>query len=109
MDIIDETPEDVKVPGIGKVRAERIKTSWKDQKEIKNIMLFLQSNEVSTSHATKIYKTYGKESISIVKENPYRLADDIWGIGFKQPIPLRRKWALTRQNLSVCAVVFFIP
>mgnify|MGYP000125676719 FL=1 len=46
-------------------------------------MLFLQSNEVSTSHATKIYKTYGSESISIVKENPYRLADGIWGIGFK--------------------------
>ena len=46
-------------------------------------MLFLQSNEVSTSHATKIFKTYGSESIQIVKENPYRLADDIWGIGFK--------------------------
>ena len=84
LDIIDETPEElIKVPGIGKVRAERIKTSWKDQKEIKNIMLFLQSNEVSTSHATKIYKTYGSESISIVKENPYRLADDIDGVGFR--------------------------
>ena len=70
-------------------------------------MLFLQSNEVSTSHATKIYKTYGKESISIVKENPYRLADDIWGIDLKQQIPLRRKWALIRRNLYVCAVVFF--
>ena len=71
------------VPGIGKVRVDRIKTSWQEQKEIKNIMLFLQSHEVSTSHATKIFKTYGSESIEVVKENPYRLADDIWGIGFK--------------------------
>ncbi len=71
------------VPGIGKVRVERIKKSWAEQKEIKNIMLFLQGHDVSTSHATKIYKTYGNESIDVVQENPDRLADDIWGIGFK--------------------------
>lgn len=110
LDIIDETPEElIKVPGIGKVRAERIKTSWKDQKEIKNIMLFLQSNEVSTSHATKIYKTYGSESISIVKKIHTAWQMISGALDLKQPIPLRRKWALTRQNLSVCAVVFFIP
>ena len=98
LDIIDETPEElIKVPGIGKVRAERIKTSWKDQKEIKNIMLFLQSNEVSTSHATKIYKTYGSESISIVKENPYRLADDIWGIGFKTADSIAEKLGIGKE------------
>ena len=84
LDVIEENPDSlIEVEGIGKVRVERIKNSWKEQKEIKNIMLFLQSNEVSTSHATKIFKTYGSESIQIVKENPYRLADDIWGIGFK--------------------------
>ncbi|MBQ4364409.1 MAG: ATP-dependent RecD-like DNA helicase, partial [Oscillospiraceae bacterium] len=71
------------VPGIGKIRVERIKKSWVEQKEIKNIMLFLQGHDVSTSHATKIYKTYGNDSISVVQENPYRLADDIWGIGFR--------------------------
>ena len=99
LDIIDETPEElIKVPGIGKVRAERIKTSWKDQKEIKNIMLFLQSNEVSTSHATKIYKTYGSESISIVKENPYRLADDIWGIGFKTADSIAEKMGIDKTK-----------
>ena len=98
LDIIDETPEElIKVPGIGKVRAERIKTSWKDQKEIKNIMLFLQSNEVSTSHATKIYKTYGSEGISIVKENPYRLADDIWGIGFKTADSIAMKLGIGKE------------
>ena len=73
----------IEVPGIGAKRVERIKTSWEQQKEIKNIMLFLQGHQVSTAHATKIYKEYGNESISVVKENPYRLADDIWGIGFK--------------------------
>jgi exodeoxyribonuclease V alpha subunit len=84
LDIIETEPDRlINVPGIGKKRVERIKAGWEAQKEIKNIMLFLQGHEVSTSHATKIYKTYGNESIDIVKENPYRLADDIWGIGFK--------------------------
>ena len=84
LNVIEETPERlIEVPGIGKVRVERIRKSWQEQKEIKNIMLFLQSHDVSTSHATKIFKTYGSESIEVVKENPYRLADDIWGIGFK--------------------------
>ena len=84
LDIIEENPDSlIEVPGIGRLRVERIKESWAEQKEIKNIMLFLQSHDVSTSHATKIYKTYGNQSIEIVKENPYRLADDIWGIGFR--------------------------
>ena len=84
LDIIEENPDSlIEVPGIGRLRVERIKESWAEQKEIKNIMLFLQSHDVSTAHATKIYKTYGNQSIEIVKENPYRLADDIWGIGFR--------------------------
>ena len=84
LDIIEENPDSlIEVPGIGRLRVERIKESWAEQKEIKNIMLFLQSHDVSTAHATKIYKTYGNQSIAIVKENPYRLADDIWGIGFR--------------------------
>ena len=84
LDVIEETPEKlIEVPGIGQLRVERIRKSWLEQKEIKNVMLFLQSHDVSTTHATKIYKTYGKDSVKIVQENPYRLADDIWGIGFK--------------------------
>lgn len=97
LDVIEESPDDLlKVPGIGKVRVERIKTSWQEQKEIKNIMLFLQGHEVSTSHATKIFKTYGSESISIVKENPYRLADDIWGIGFKTADSIAQKMGIEK-------------
>ena len=82
--VIEETPDRlIEVPGIGGRRVEQIKKAWLDQKEIKNIMLFLQGHDVSTAHATKIYKQYGANSIDVVTENPYRLADDIWGIGFK--------------------------
>ena len=84
LQVIEDRPDDlIRIPGIGKVRVERIKKSWLEQKEIKNIMLFLQEHDVSTAHATKIYKQYGADSIDVVRENPYRLADDIWGIGFK--------------------------
>ncbi len=97
LDIIEDAPDELlKVPGIGKVRVDRIKTSWQEQKEIKNIMLFLQSHEVSTSHATKIFKTYGSESIEVVKENPYRLADDIWGIGFKTADLIAQKMGIDK-------------
>ena len=82
--VIETEPERLyEVPGIGDKRVERIKQSWTDQKEIKNIMLFLQGHDVSTAHATRIYKQYGADSLRVVQENPYRLADDIWGIGFK--------------------------
>lgn len=71
------------VEGIGAKRIKQIQESWEKQKEIKNVMLFLQDHGVSTSFAARIYKQYGNESIDKVKENPFRLADDIWGIGFK--------------------------
>ena len=84
LEIIEAEPDRLlEVPGIGRKRVDRIKKSWEEQKEIKNIMLFLQGHDVSTSHATKIFKQYGNDSIAVVRENPYRLADDIWGIGFK--------------------------
>ena len=99
LDVIEENPNAlIEVEGIGKVRVERIKTSWQEQKEIKNIMLFLQGHEVSTSHATKIFKAYGSESISIVKENPYRLADDIWGIGFKTADSIAAKMGIEKDR-----------
>ena len=79
------------VPGIGKKRVEKIRESWEKQKDIKYVMLFLQGFGVSTAYAAKIYRQYGKESIDKVKENPYRLADDIWGIGFKTADGIARK------------------
>ena len=84
MEVIEQAPEKLReVRGIGKKRVDTIKEAWAAQREIKNVMLFLQSNNVSTAHAVKIYKTYESDAIAIVRENPYRLADDIYGIGFK--------------------------
>lgn len=101
--VIEDTPEKLlDVPGIGKKRVAKIKESWEKQKEIKNIMLFLQSNGVSTSFAAKIYKAYGNESIGIVKENPYRLADDIWGIGFKTADGIAEKLGFGKCDYVRC-------
>lgn len=97
LDVIEETPDElISVEGIGKIRVERIKKSWQEQKEIKNIMLFLQSHGVNTAHATRIYKTYGSDSISVVQENPYRLADDVWGIGFKTADMIAQKLGIEK-------------
>ncbi len=70
------------VDGIGEKRIEMIKKAWDDQKEIREVMVWLQGNGVSPTYGAKIYKQYGKESIRVVQENPYRLATDIFGIGF---------------------------
>ena len=92
IDIIEDHPEKLlEIPGIGKERLKKITESWETQKEIKNIMIFLQNYNVSTYFAAKIFKTYGNASIQIVQENPYRLADDIWGIGFKTADGLAEK------------------
>lgn len=90
------------VPGIGKKRVEKIRESWEKQKDIKNVMLFLQGYGVSTAYAAKIYRQYGKESIDKVKENPYRLADDIWGIGFKTADSIAAKMGYEKNNLRRC-------
>ena len=84
IDVIETDIERLnEVHGIGPKRIAKISESWERQKDIKNVMLFLQGHGVSTAFAAKIYREYGKESVSKVQENPYRLADDIWGIGFK--------------------------
>jgi len=81
--ILDEEPERLaEVQGIGDKRVEMISRGWREQQEIREVMLFLQDHGVSTTYATKIFKTYGREAIRIVRDNPYRLATDIWGIGF---------------------------
>jgi len=92
----------IEVDGIGKKRVEMIKGAWQEQKEIKNVMLFLQGYGVSTSFAVKIYKTYGNESIKLVQENPYRLADDIWGIGFKTADQIARKMGFAPDSYERC-------
>ncbi|QNB45638.1 ATP-dependent RecD-like DNA helicase [Thermanaerosceptrum fracticalcis] len=92
----------IEVEGIGHKRLKMIKKAWQEQKEIKNVMLFLQNNGVSTAYAVKIYKTYGNESIDIVKANPYRLADDIWGIGFKTADKIAQQLGFERNSFERC-------
>jgi len=101
--VIEESPDYLtKVDGIGPKRVEIIKKAWQEQKEIKNVMLFLQSSGVSTAYAVKIYKTYGDESISVVKTNPYRLADDVWGIGFKTADRIARQLGFDKNSYERC-------
>ena len=88
----------IEIDGIGRKRVRMIAESWERQKEIKNIMLFLQEHQVSTSYAAKIFKQYGNESISVMKENPYRLADDIWGIGFKTADQIAMKLGFKNES-----------
>lgn len=81
--VIDETPARlVEVPGVGPKRVEMIEAAWREQRAIREVMLFLQDHEISTGLAVKIYRQYGDESVGIVRQDPYRLARDISGIGF---------------------------
>lgn len=83
-DVIENSPERLlQLPGIGQKRVEKITAAWAEQKAIRKIMVFLQSHGVATARAVRIYKTYGDEAMFKVTENPYRLALDIRGIGFK--------------------------
>ncbi len=83
LEIIEKTPERLsEVDGIGPKRIAMITKAWEAQKEIKEIMIFLQGHGVSATYSAKIFKQYGNQSIEVVKENPYRLARDIHGIGF---------------------------
>ena len=100
--IEEETDRLLLVPGIGEKRVQMIRDSWEKQKDIKNNMLFLQSHSVSTSFAAKIYKVYGNESIQVVKENPFRLADDIWGVGFKTADGLAEKLGFAKDDPLRC-------
>ena len=103
IDVIESNIERLhEVPGIGKKRVEKIGESWEKQKDIKNVMLFLQGYGVSTAYAAKIYRQYGKESIDKVKDNPYRLADDIWGIGFKTADGIAAKMGYEKSDLRRC-------
>jgi exodeoxyribonuclease V alpha subunit len=95
-----ETASDrlIEVPGIGKHRVRIIQAAWHEQKAIKEVMVFLQSHGVSTTYAVKIFKQYGEKSIAIVTDNPYQLADDIYGIGFLTADQIARNLGLTPDS-----------
>jgi exodeoxyribonuclease V alpha subunit len=99
-EVIEDTPERLEsLEGIGQKRREKIVSAWAEQKAIREIMVFLQSHGVGTSRAVRIYRAYGDEAIARVTENPYRLALDIWGIGFKTADTIAQKLGIPRDSL----------
>ncbi len=98
--IIEQQPERLsEVKGIGVTDRERILKSWAEQNEIKELHLFLQSHDVSMNLATRIYKQYGQESIKVIRENPYQLAQDVSGIGFRTADEIAVKLGLPRDSI----------
>lgn len=98
--VIEETPELlVTLDGVGKVRANSICNNWKDQKVVREIVIFLQSHGVGTTRATRIFKTYGEDAISIVSRNPYQLAKDIRGIGFISADTIANNLGIEKNSL----------
>ena len=99
--MIEQTPERLlEVPGIGMDRAGRITNAWQEQKQVKEIMVFLHGHGVSTNLAVKIYKTYGDQSLEIVQQNPYQLERDIYGVGFKTADQIARALGLPVDHPS---------
>ncbi|MDG4602596.1 MAG: ATP-dependent RecD-like DNA helicase [Defluviicoccus sp.] len=99
-DVIEQKPERLQeVDGIGPKRADSIVAAWADQKAIREIMIFLHSHGVSTSRAVRIFKTYGADAIRLISENPYRLARDIRGIGFKSADQIAQKLGIEKTAM----------
>lgn len=110
LEVIDKQPERLAVvDGIGPKRLSTIIAAWKDQRDISAIMVFLQEKGVSATYATKIYKTYGQEALTIVRENPYRLAEDIWGVGFKTADQIAQNLGFEKNSLKrIRAGILFV-
>jgi exodeoxyribonuclease V alpha subunit len=97
--VIDESPSFLReIKGIGPQRLQRIRASWQEQKAVRGIMVFLQSHGIGTARAVRIYKTYGDSAVQMVRENPYRLATDIWGVGFQSADQLAGRLGIDRAS-----------
>jgi len=84
LDVLENDPDRLnEIAGLGRTRVASIKKAWQEQREIHRVMVFLQSHGISATYAVKIYKTYGRKALAVVKSNPYQLAEDIWGVGFR--------------------------
>ncbi len=98
-DVIERRPERLlEVPGIGKERQKRIIEAWKDQRSVREIMVFLHSHGVGTARAFRIYKTYGADALELVRRNPYRLASEISGIGFRSADQIAGSLGIARDS-----------
>ncbi len=99
LDVIDQTPDLLmEIDGIGPKRYAKITAGWAEQKAIREVMSFLMQYEISPTYAQKVFKTYGEESIAVLQENPYRLARDIWGIGFKTADKTAQKLGIGKES-----------
>ncbi|MDR0555794.1 MAG: ATP-dependent RecD-like DNA helicase [Holosporaceae bacterium] len=99
LDIIEKSADKLmSIEGIGKQRIKMIAGAWAEQREIRSVMVFLQAHGVSSAYAAKIYKKYGNDAIAIVKANPYRLAHDIFGIGFLTADSIARKLGFDEKS-----------
>ena len=100
LEVIEKKPERLsEVEGIGPKRISMIRKTWEEQKEIKEIMIFLQGHGVSAAYSAKIYKQYGSQSIEMVRENPYRLAHDLYGTGFITADKIAQNLGIDRNSL----------
>lgn len=98
LEILDESPERLKsIPGIGKKRSETIATCWQAQKLIRKVMLFLSRYEISPSYAQKLYKIYGENCIDVLQENPFVMAKQIHGVGFKKADAIAEKMGIDKK------------
>ena len=99
LEILDTAPDFLlHIKGIGKERVKKIRQSWQEQKGVRKLMLFLTEQGITSGRAVRIYRTYGQEAIAKIKENPYRLADDVRGIGFKTADELAAKLGIDRDS-----------
>jgi exodeoxyribonuclease V alpha subunit len=101
LEVIEREPERLlEVPDIGPLRSKLIALAWEEQKQVKEVMVFLHSHNVSTNLAIKIYKQYGDQSLDVVQTDPYRLARDIFGVGFKTADRLAQALGLPADHPS---------
>jgi exodeoxyribonuclease V alpha subunit len=99
LDVIEKHPERLReVEGIGKVRLQRIQQAWAEQQHIREVMVFLQSHGVSTLLAVRIYKHFGDQAVKVVREDPYRLAMEVYGIGFKTADTIARNLGIAKTS-----------
>jgi exodeoxyribonuclease V alpha subunit len=110
LDIIEHDPGRLtEIDGIGKKRVAMIRSAWAEQKEIRDVMLFLQSHNVSAGYATKIFKHYGSDAIEVVSRNPYQLATDIFGIGFLTADRIARELGFKKDtDLRIRAGILYV-
>ncbi|MBS2012388.1 MAG: ATP-dependent RecD-like DNA helicase [Deltaproteobacteria bacterium] len=99
--VLDEQPDRLRdVPGLGRTRAEQLAKAWQEQRAIRDVMVFLQAYGASPHLAARIYKRYGNKAVAIVSANPYRLAIDVWGVGFKTADRIASQMGIGHDSLE---------